>query len=161
MSYVVPVKSKVEILQNFVAFSEYMNLTKSLSLGEDAQGVILPPFLEIWAKVKKILRLNHLLQEGRRRRVKLSLKMLIVWWDHTCHHAHLGLTGILLFSLFLYVLSAKTSESNLSDKQEGSNYVFQFIFCSFTIMDIPYMLKYLGMITILWHLVSGHIGMLT
>ena len=101
-------------------------------------------------KWKKILRLNHLLQEGRRRRVKLSLKMLIVWWDHTCHHAHLGLTGILLFSLFLYVLSAKTSESNLSDKQEGSNYVFQFIFCSFTIMDIPYMLKYLG-IWSHWH----------
>ena len=25
LSYVVPVKSKVEILQNFVAFSEYMN----------------------------------------------------------------------------------------------------------------------------------------
>ena len=25
MSYVVPVKSKLEILQNFVAFSEYMN----------------------------------------------------------------------------------------------------------------------------------------
>ena len=27
LSYVVPVKSKVEILQNFVAFSEYMNFT--------------------------------------------------------------------------------------------------------------------------------------
>ena len=28
MSYVVPVKSKVEILQNFLAFSEYMNFKK-------------------------------------------------------------------------------------------------------------------------------------
>ena len=27
LSYVVPVKSKVDILQNFVAFSEYMNFT--------------------------------------------------------------------------------------------------------------------------------------
>ena len=27
LSYVVPVKSTVEILQNFVAFSEYMNFT--------------------------------------------------------------------------------------------------------------------------------------
>ena len=27
-SYVVPVKSKVKISQNFVAFSEYMNFTK-------------------------------------------------------------------------------------------------------------------------------------
>ena len=27
LSYVVPVKSKVEISQNFVAFSEYMNFT--------------------------------------------------------------------------------------------------------------------------------------
>ena len=27
-SFVVPVKSKVEISQNFVAFSEYMNFTK-------------------------------------------------------------------------------------------------------------------------------------
>ena len=31
LSYVVPVKSKVEISQNFVAFSEYMNFTKSYS----------------------------------------------------------------------------------------------------------------------------------
>ena len=30
LSYVVPVKSKVEILQNFVAFSEYMNITITL-----------------------------------------------------------------------------------------------------------------------------------
>ena len=30
LSYVVPVKSKVEISQNFVAFSEYMNFTKSI-----------------------------------------------------------------------------------------------------------------------------------
>ena len=28
LSYVVPVKSKAEISQNFVAFSEYMNFTK-------------------------------------------------------------------------------------------------------------------------------------
>ena len=28
LSYVVPVKSKVEILQNFVAFLEYMNFTQ-------------------------------------------------------------------------------------------------------------------------------------
>jgi hypothetical protein len=27
LSYVVPIKSKVEILQNFVTFSEYMNFT--------------------------------------------------------------------------------------------------------------------------------------
>ena len=31
LSYVVPVKSKVEISQNFVAFSEYMNFTRSLA----------------------------------------------------------------------------------------------------------------------------------
>ena len=30
LSYVVPVKSKVEILQNFVAFSEYMNFSSSV-----------------------------------------------------------------------------------------------------------------------------------
>ena len=29
LSYVVPVKSKVEISQNFVTFSEYMNFTNS------------------------------------------------------------------------------------------------------------------------------------
>ena len=28
LSYIVPVKSRVEILQNFVAFSEYMNFNK-------------------------------------------------------------------------------------------------------------------------------------
>ena len=28
LSYVVPVKSKMKILQNFVAFSEYMNFTE-------------------------------------------------------------------------------------------------------------------------------------
>ena len=32
LSYVVPVKSKVKISQNVVAFSEYMNFTKSLFL---------------------------------------------------------------------------------------------------------------------------------
>ena len=30
LSYVVPVKSKLKITQNFVAFSEYMNLNKNL-----------------------------------------------------------------------------------------------------------------------------------
>ena len=30
LSYVVPVKSKMKILQNFVAFSEYMNFTMSI-----------------------------------------------------------------------------------------------------------------------------------
>ena len=34
LSYVVPVKSKVEILQNFVAFSEYMNFNASPNLME-------------------------------------------------------------------------------------------------------------------------------
>ena len=32
LSYVVPVKSTVEIAQNFVAFSDYMNLTLDCSL---------------------------------------------------------------------------------------------------------------------------------
>ena len=31
LSYVVPVKSKMEILQNFVAFSEYMNFTDTVA----------------------------------------------------------------------------------------------------------------------------------
>ena len=33
LSYVVPVKSKVEILQNFVAFLEYMNFTDKNTVG--------------------------------------------------------------------------------------------------------------------------------
>ena len=36
LSYVVPVKSTVEISQNFVAFSDYMNFTQSIR-GEDEQ----------------------------------------------------------------------------------------------------------------------------
>ena len=32
LSYVVPVKTKVKILQNFVAFSKYMNFKKFLEL---------------------------------------------------------------------------------------------------------------------------------
>ena len=32
LSYVVPVKSKVKILQNFVAFSKYMNFNKLVTL---------------------------------------------------------------------------------------------------------------------------------
>ena len=32
LSYVVPVKSKVEILQNFVAFSEYINFIKLMQV---------------------------------------------------------------------------------------------------------------------------------
>ena len=31
LSYVVPVKSKVKIVQNFVAFSEYMNFNYSIN----------------------------------------------------------------------------------------------------------------------------------
>ena len=41
LSYVVPVKSKVEISQNFVAFSEYMNfitLTIGFESGSDCPG---------------------------------------------------------------------------------------------------------------------------
>ena len=36
LSYVVPVKSKVEISQNFVAFSEYMNFNKRDEIVEGA-----------------------------------------------------------------------------------------------------------------------------
>ena len=43
LSYVVPVKCKVNILQNFVAFSEYMNLT-----------YIAPCWLNIWLETKHI-----------------------------------------------------------------------------------------------------------
>ena len=32
LSYIVPVKSKVEILQNFVAFSEYMNFSMHIRM---------------------------------------------------------------------------------------------------------------------------------
>ena len=35
LSYVVPVKSKLEILQNFVAFSEYMNFTTTILQNSD------------------------------------------------------------------------------------------------------------------------------
>ena len=35
LSYVVPVKRKVEISQNFVAFSEYMNFNKNRSFGTE------------------------------------------------------------------------------------------------------------------------------
>ena len=34
LSYVVPVKGKVEISQNFVAFSEYLNLIRLLPINE-------------------------------------------------------------------------------------------------------------------------------
>ena len=41
LSYVVPVKIKVEILQNFVAFSEYMNLSMLEKCGKnDARFVV-------------------------------------------------------------------------------------------------------------------------
>ena len=36
LSYAVPVKSKVEALQNFVAFSEFMNFTQLLSLNQES-----------------------------------------------------------------------------------------------------------------------------
>ena len=37
LSYVVPVKSKVEILQNFVAFSEYINFTQNIVRGRQQE----------------------------------------------------------------------------------------------------------------------------
>ena len=45
LSYVVPVKSKVEILQNFVTFSEYMNFKCHFKKGFDS--VVRRPSLEI------------------------------------------------------------------------------------------------------------------
>ena len=36
LSYVVPVKSKVEISQNFVAFSEYMNFMTHFNLSAES-----------------------------------------------------------------------------------------------------------------------------
>ena len=47
LSYVVPVKSKVKILQNFVAFSEYMNSMKKLL---DLAGCRLSPLVNILAE---------------------------------------------------------------------------------------------------------------
>ena len=37
LSYVVPVKSKVEILQNYVAFSDYMNFTYNYYIAVDSR----------------------------------------------------------------------------------------------------------------------------
>ena len=37
LSYVVLVKSKVEILQNFVAFSEYINFTQNIVRGRQQE----------------------------------------------------------------------------------------------------------------------------
>ena len=45
LSYVVPVKSKVEILKNFVAFSEYMNFTR----------VLYVPLLPVSLKIKRFI----------------------------------------------------------------------------------------------------------
>ena len=45
LSYVVPVKSKVEISQNFVAFSEYMNFT-------DLKPNVSMEFLKQFVKIK-------------------------------------------------------------------------------------------------------------
>ena len=39
MSYVVPVKSMVEILQNFMAFSEYMNFNKGENISKGILGL--------------------------------------------------------------------------------------------------------------------------
>ena len=55
LSYVLPVKYLVEILQNFVAFSEYMNFTITY-LDLQFPGVILkfpPTFLKINCTCKK------------------------------------------------------------------------------------------------------------
>ena len=45
LSYVVPVKSKVKILKNFVAFSEYMNFTR----------VLYVPLLPVSLKIKRFI----------------------------------------------------------------------------------------------------------
>ena len=53
LSYAVPVKSKVEILQNFVAFSEYMNF---IAADEDLNmEVIEEKEEEILGKVSKLI----------------------------------------------------------------------------------------------------------
>ena len=48
LSYVVPVKSKVEISQNFAAFSEYMNFMDMFRLGAEYENSITIWALQLW-----------------------------------------------------------------------------------------------------------------
>ena len=50
LSYVVPVKSKVEISQNFVAFSEYMNL-KSVKNKKETFSMTASMWVLEWSRI--------------------------------------------------------------------------------------------------------------
>ena len=58
LSYVVPVKSTVEILQNFVAFSEYMNFNSASSLNTLNLDSILIYFQGIYHYYKLYIQLH-------------------------------------------------------------------------------------------------------
>ena len=61
LSYVVPVKSKVNIWQNFVAFSEYMNFTNYGCMMARFQILFVPNHNPQTPKPKYILPLNCLI----------------------------------------------------------------------------------------------------
>ena len=80
--------------------------------------------------------------------------MLIVWWDHTCHHAHLGLTGTIVFTFFICFFCENIWEQSVWQARGFKLCIsIYFLFLYDYGHPIPYMLKYLGMIIILWHLV--------
>ena len=54
LSYEVPVKSKVKISQNFVAFSEYMNFMRETNLGSSDKHEHLSKSCKKCAKMKKV-----------------------------------------------------------------------------------------------------------
>ena len=58
-SYVVPVKSTVEILQNFVAFSEYMNFKKYVvSYIQEWLQFRFKRWLKVYIMIKKVLTIS-------------------------------------------------------------------------------------------------------
>ena len=84
LSYIVPVKSKVKILQNFVAFYEYMNFTgKVLAFQCDIMIIIMFIFLKMATKIWRYLScdlnfINALL---------VFVSTYILWFTHIffCH----------------------------------------------------------------------------
>ena len=81
LSYVVPAKSKVKISQNFVAFSEYMNLTKILNV---LCSKSIPNFCRHYA-MSVFKRKNNVFGTLFFLYVKLSLFCTIVLKNSTTH----------------------------------------------------------------------------
>ena len=70
LSYAVPVKSKVKILQNFVAFSEYMNFI-----------IVCRPFGKYHSDLLKVIDASEVILQSRKSKSQFHCLSYVIWLE--------------------------------------------------------------------------------